>query len=281
MNPPALCLAACLALRAAPPAAGPIYHPDPALWRLEVTPELGGWITTTSIQLTFKLVDPQDPDPPRNDRGIYAWWEDDNEWSGRPARKLTPADWKARMRAQRLAQEEYERRNGWRQRALRIWLNGEARSAQVRVGYAADETLECQPGENRLELFEPASGLRLVRTWWASAERTRLQIAQVRAGDAPEDGGLEVVEPGGDLAGNWRKTPSGGVAGWNRYVHANPPPGTYTLRWTGLPRQGSPCTVRVEAILDGGTEQERRWRFSHLMIPGAGPAILGTVDVEN
>ena len=67
----------------------------------------------------------------------------------------------------------------------------------------------------------------------------------------------------------------------NEYLHPTPPPGTYTLRWTGGYRGGRPFRVVVEAVLDGGTDTERRWRFERLMLPGAGPATLGTVDVEN
>jgi hypothetical protein len=38
--------------------------------------------------------------------------------------------------------------------------------------------------------------------------------------------------------------------------------------------------VRVEAVLDGGTDQERRWTFERLILPGAGGIVLGTFDVD-
>lgn len=269
-----------LGLAAAPPAAVRAYRPDPARWRMEVAPELGGWLSADTINLKIKLVDPGDPAPPRENADPYGMEGEDDEGE-EAAPNRTPAEWKARLKAQRLAQAEYQRLNGWRERNLRVWFNGSERRVQVRVGYTWEETFACLNGENRLELFEPDSGLRVVRTWWAAAGRSRLQVVQIHGQDEAPDGGLVVIEPNGDTAGNWRKTPSGGVCGWNSYTHANPPAGTYTLRWTGARRYGSPATVMVEATLDGGTERERKWRFSHLMIPGAGPATLGTVDVED
>ena len=266
MNVWPLCL--CLTLSGAPP----LYEPDLSQWRMEVSPGLGGWSGEDKVILKVKIVDPRDPAPPREGgehQEVDRWWEG-----------ATPEIRRAKFEAHRRAQEEEERRNRWRERTLRIWFNGSERTTSITVGREAEETLECQNGENRLELQEPASGLRVVRTWWAFAGRTRLQISQLRGPQDGWGGNLEVLEPNGDLAGNMRKTPSGGVAGWNTYTHASPPAGTYTLRWTALPRYGSPCTVVVEALLDAGTERERRWRFTRLMLPGAGPATLGTLDVE-
>jgi hypothetical protein len=272
-------LAASLSLLAAPPAPD-LYKPDLAQWRLEVSPDLGGWLTSPSIQLRIKLVDPRDPAPPKEPS--FGMWEEPQE-SQEPqeAPEESVPELTARLKAQRLSQTREQLDNAWRQRRLQIWFNGSERSMPVQVGYALEDTLACRNGENRLELFEPDSGLRVVRTWWASTSRTRLQIAQVRGQEDVWNGSLEVMEPNGDLGGNWRRTPSGGVGGWNSYVHANPPAGAYTLRWTGGSRFGQPGTVVVEAILDGGTEQERRWRFSRVILPGAGPATLGTLTIEN
>ena len=279
MKAVALLLGACLA--AAPPAAKVRYQPDLTQWRLELGSDLGGWLTNPKVPFTLKVVDPRDPDPPKEVAGAYGYEEQYEDWAGLYGNlsDLTP---KQRMARIREIQAEEEAKNGWRRRQVRIWFNGEDRSAEVRVGNTYTCDLECLNGENRLEVFEPTSGLRAVRTWWTASGTTRLRINQVRSGEENGFGGLEVVEPNGDLGENWRRTPSGGVVGWNSYTHANPPSGTYTLRWQGGHRQeGSPCTIVVEAVLDPGTEQEKRWRFSRLLLPGAGPAILGTLDVED
>jgi hypothetical protein len=151
------------------------------------------------------------------------------------------------------------------------------------VGSTAYYSLASQNGENRLEIWEPDSGKRLVRSWWTSASRTRLRINQVRSSDDEwGTGNLEILEPNGDLATHGRRTTSGGTLTWsNEYLHPTPAPGTYTLRWTGGYRGGKPFRVIVEGLLDGGTDTERRWRFERLLLPGAGPATLGTIDVEN
>ena len=277
MRTPFLPLAAALSLAAAPPAP---YSPDLSKWRLEITPALGGWITAPAVNLRIKLVDPRDPDPPREEDQDFAPEMDEGE-PEEDAADLTPAAALAQRKARERAQAEEQLRNGWRQRQLRIWFNGSERVVQARVGYSFSDTFDCQDGENRLEVQEPDSGLRVVRTWWASAARMRLQIAQVEASEGNWSGNLEVMEPNGDVGGSWRKTPSGGVGGWNRYTHANPPAGTYTLRWTAIPRYANPCTVMVEVLLDGGTERERRWRFSRLLLPGTGSVTLGTLDVED
>ena len=57
--------------------------------------------------------------------------------------------------------------------------------------------------------------------------------------------------------------------------------GAWNLRWSGGWRGSPPHAVVVEAVLDGGTDRERRWRFEQLVLPGAGTVTLGTLDVED
>ena len=93
---------------------------------------------------------------------------------------------------------------------------------------------------------------------------------------------LVLLEPGGELAVQGRRTAGGGLMDWDSgYTHASPQPGTYTLRWSGGWRGSPPHAVVVEAVLDGGTDRERRWRFEQLVLPGAGTVTLGTLDVED
>ncbi|HWQ10586.1 MAG TPA: hypothetical protein VN436_15805, partial [Holophaga sp.] len=225
----------------------------------------------------LKLVDPKDPAPPKDEEDGF----DDAGDADVPEEAPEPSV--EELRQERLRAEEEAKRNAWRERRLMVWFNGAATTLSVQVGHALDYSLESQGGENRLEILEPDSGRRVVRTWWSSASRTRLVVSQVRASDEDWNGGsLEVLEPGGELASRGRRTPSGGTLSWSsEYRHATPPPGTYTLRWTSGYRGGRPFRVVVEAVLDGGTDAERRWRFERLMLPGAGPATLGTIDIED
>ncbi len=275
MKPALFAVVACAALAAAPPP----YRPDPSAWRLEVAPGLGGWMDASVVTLRLKVVDPNDPEPPRE--GAAAWDdapdEDDPMDEGGAAE--TEVQRRARWEARERAWEARRARNAWRDRTVILWFNGEERRRFIRVGYPLEERLTCLGGENRLEILEPASGQRLVRTWWAASGRARLVVQQAADGDSP-GGTLEVVEPGGALAASYRRTASGGMAEWNRYTHPHPPAGTYTLRWTGVWRGGKPGLITVEAVLDAGTERERRWSFRKLLLPGAGPVVLGTVDVE-
>lgn len=259
----------------------PVYVPDLSQWRLELTPDLGGWMTEGRQELRIKLVDPKDPDPPKDearwngDEGDY--YEGDGDYEEGPQKS---AD---QLKRERLEREERARRNAWRQRRLLVWFNGEPSTLDAQVGHSAYFSAVSQNGENRLEILEPDSGRRLARSWWTFAARTRLRISRVRAAEDEWGGGnLEILEPSGDLASAGRRTASGGTMSWGEgYTHPTPPAGTFTVRWTGGYRGGKPFKVVVEAILDGGTDQERRWRFERLMLPGAGPATLGTVDVEN
>ncbi len=280
-----LCVVALLAspLPAQPKAAAskvkaPIYAPDLSLWRLEVQPDLGGWMTEGRQELRIKLVDPKDPDPPKDEA---RWSGFESEFDESEGEEGTPksAD---QLKRERLDREDMTRRNAWRQRRLLVWFNGVSSTLEAQVGHRCDFSVASQNGENRLEILEPDSGVRLLRSWWTFQNRTRLRIFRVRGDDDEWGGGLEILEPNGDLAVRGRRTTSGGTLDWNSdYSHPNPPAGTFTLRWTGGYRGGKPFRVVVEAILDGGTDRERHWRFERLMLPGAGSATLGTVDIES
>lgn len=251
------------------------YVPDLKQWRLEVDPALGGWSGEAKVSLRIKLVDPRDPEPPRADPERRTDDEDTDEVPDRDTRTAE------QLRQARLAREEAARRNAWRQRNLRVWFNGSAQTWSVRVGSPFETELTSQNGENRLEILEPDSGLRVVRSWWVSTARTRLRILSLQASGEWASGSLQVVEPDGLVAESGRRTASGGMLRWSgEYTHDTPPPGTYTLRWVGGWRGGKPARLRVEAVLDGGTDRERRWTFERLILPGAGPVTLGTIDVE-
>jgi hypothetical protein len=272
-------LCAVLVAKPAPKPLPPIYTPDVTKWTLEMTPDLGGWLTEGKQEIHFKLVDPKDPEPPKDDEVRFNDYGDDQEGDSVDLPEKSAEE----LHQERLRQEEETKRNAWRDRHLIVWFNGATTTLSVRVGYSTYHSVDSQNGENRLEILEPDSGQRIVRSWWASTARTRLLIHQVRSSEEEwGNGNLEVLEPNGDLASHGKRTTSGGTLDWsNEYQHATPPPGTYTLRWTGGYRGGKPFRAVVEVLLDGGTDTERRWRFERLMLPGAGPATLGTIDIEN
>lgn len=253
------------------------YEPDPKQWRMEVAPDLGGWITEAKQQLRIKIVDPKDPDPPKeqSERRIYDDYEGEGEGEGEHHEKTADE-----LKAERLKAEEETARNQWRSRQITVWFNGTTIPLSVQVGYSTTMEIKSQNGENRLELCEPTSGLRVARSWWVSTSKIRLHIAKLP--DQNWNGNLEILEPNGELATSGKRTVSGGVLNYSgEYTHPTPAPGTYALRWTGGYRGGKPSSVCVEAVLDGGTDTERRWHFERLILPGAGPVTLGTVDVEN
>jgi hypothetical protein len=270
-----LCLA--LGLQSQTPAPK-IYSPDLKLWRLEVSPDLGGWVSDSKVELRIKLVDPKDPNPPKDAQGSrYSPYDEEEGYDEGGDEQKTPDQ----LRRERLAREQAERLAAWRQRTVKAWFNGVAQQWSLHVGTTFTTELAAQNGENRLEILEPDSGLRVVRSWWVSTSRTRLRILTLQSSGEYVSGSLQVVEPDGALAEGGRRTASGGMLRWSgEYTHDTPPPGTYTLRWTGGYRGGKPTRLKVEAVLDGGTDQERRWTFERLMLPGAGPVTLGTVDVE-
>jgi hypothetical protein len=274
--------------KAAPPkvpakAAAPAgYVPDLKLWRLEVSPDLGGWQADKSASLRIKLVDPRDPKPPKDEAtSRYDYDEELNRnWRYREDEEPDTTS-AADLKKARLEREAETKRNAWRQRSLKVWFNGSTLSWSARVGTTLNTELTAQNGENRLELLEPDSGLRLVRSWWVSTARTRLRVVSIQVRDEFVGGGLQVLEPDGNLAEGGRRTPSGGTLRWSgEYTHESPPPGTYTLKWTSGWRGAKPARIRVEAVLEGGTDQERRWTWERLILPGAGPVTLGTFDVE-
>ncbi len=254
------------------------YVPDLKLWRLEVSPALGGWSSDRTVSLRIKLVDPKDPNPPK-DEAQPRFFDDQEEGDYAPPPEDTrTAD---QLRQERQAREAEAARNVWRSRSLQVWFNGATLRWHANVGTALDTELTAQNGENRLEILEPDSGLRVVRSWWVSTARTRLRVVSIQANDEYTGGSLQVQEPDGALAEGGRRTPSGGMLRWSgEYTHETPPPGTYTLKWVSGWRGGKPARIRIEALLDGGTDQERRWTWERLILPGAGPVTLGTFDVE-
>ncbi|MBP1627585.1 MAG: hypothetical protein H6Q00_2060 [Holophagaceae bacterium] len=250
------------------------YAPDLKRWRLEIKTPLGGWISEPNQEVAFKLVDPRDPNPPKDEAQTFnPYAEEEVE----DAPEKTPEE----LKAERLKREAEAKANAWRNRRVLVWVNGQATTWQVRVGETSRMELRSQNGENRVEFYEPDSGLREIRTWWVSSSRIRLRINPVRSSEEWWNGRLEVLEPGGDLVTAGRRSTSGGLLSYSGdYRHDSPPPGTYTLRWTSGWRGGDPQRIVVEAVLDDGTDQERRWRFEKLQLPGAGPVTLGTFDVE-
>ena len=255
------------------------YAPDLKLWRLELGPDLGGWSSERTVNLRIKLVDPKDPSPPKDEPGPRYGYDEEDEGGYDPGAEDTRTA--AELRQARLEREAEALRQAWRQRTLKVWFNGSTLTWSTRVGTTLNTELTAQNGENRLEILEPDSGLKVVRSWWVSTARTRLRVVSIQANDEYTGGSLQVLEPDGAIAEGGRRTASGGMLRWSgEYTHDTPPPGTYTLKWTGGYRGGKPARIRVEAVLDGGTDQERRWTWERLILPGAGTATLGTFDVE-
>jgi hypothetical protein len=255
------------------------YVPDLKNWRLELAPDLGGWSSDRTVNVRLKLVDPNDPNPPKDEAaGRYANEGDEEEGYEPEAEDTRTA---AQLRQARLEREAEAARQAWRQRTLKVWFNGATLTWSARVGTTLNTELSAQNGENRLEILEPDSGLRVVRSWWVSTARTRLRVVSIQANDEYTGGSLQVLEPDGAIAQGGRRTPSGGMLRWSgEYTHDTPPPGTYTLKWSGGWRGGKPARIKVEAVLEGGTDQERRWTWERLILPGAGTVTLGTFDVE-
>lgn len=265
-------LLSCCAL-----AAGP-YVPDLSRWRLELSAPPGGWLSEPTQNLEFKLVDPGDPDPPRDGPERYDPYEDAERYRPEPPR---PEPAPEQLRQQRLKAEAERKANLWRSRRVQVWFNGEPSLCWVEVNRTQGFTVVAQNGENRLELIEPESGARASCSWWVSTAAVRLRVAVLRdVEDLPyPSGDLQVVEPDGTVAESPRTTPSGGRSTWMEYRHPAPLPGSYTVRWKPAWYR-DPAVVTVEVALDPGTDRERRWRLNRLILPGSPPAILGTFDVE-
>ena len=275
MNPRLVWLALITAALRAQPAGAP-YVPDLKLWRLELSSPAGGWLTEPRQDITFKLVDPQDPAPPRDGPDAASAYDDAERFQ--PTVAKTPGQ----LRQEALRAEADRLANLWRHRTIAVWFNGEPLPQPwVDVNTTRTFRVVSRNGENRLELLEPESGARATRTWWVSTSRDRLRVFALR--DSFGDGSwlpgdLQVLEPDGATA-RFGRTPSGGKAGGWEYTHAAPPPGTYTVRWSPSPWQPI-ATVTVEAVLDGGTDRERHWRFNRLILPGTPPMVFGTFDVD-
>jgi hypothetical protein len=252
--------------------------PDLGRWRLELDAPPGGWLSEPNQNVRFKLVDPGDPAPPKDGPDAYDPYEDAERYRP-PAPEPEPTPEQLRERARRAEAER--KANLWRQRTVQLWLNGEASLCHVEVNATQIVPVQSQNGENRLELFEPDSGVRASCSWWVSTARTRLRVEALQdfRGWSPP-GSLQVLEPDGSLAEPGRTTPSGGRLSWrDDYRHAAPRPGVYTVRWNPS-AYGEPAVVTVVVLLDPGTDQERRWRLIRLILPGSPPTILGTFHVE-
>jgi len=253
------------------------YVPDLKHWRLELTSAPGGWLSERRQQITFKLVDPGDPRPPREPAGRYDPYADAEAYRPPAAEEKTPEQ----LRRKRQQEEALRLANQWRQRTIQIWFNGEPMAEYAEVNAARSFRVESQDGENRLELLEPESGARVTCSWWVSVSQSRLQVTVLRdfPGNFYPTGELQVVEPDGTLGDYLKATPSGGKIQWMAYSHPAPPAGTYAVRWKTYPWQ-EPAAVTVQVVLDPGTDREHRWRLNRLILPGSPPTLLGTFDVD-
>lgn len=270
-----LCLSLLTApLLAAPPRAA--YKPDPRQWRLELKGIHGGWTTDSTLTVSVKVVDPQDPDPPKDEpMGL----EDPD--LAQDADSEAPAP---------------QAQGDWRRRILVYWWNGQKERTQIQVGITTTFELKLAQGENRMELWQPDSGRRVVRTLWGTSTRDRLTIHLVDQAQRERwwGGGLQVVEPDHTESIGYEPTPSGGRNHGDRYIHPSPLPGTYTVRWFD-PEAGvegyeyggygweekRPRKLKATIVLDAGTEHERRWVFERLVMPGTKRVTLGSFDIED
>lgn len=290
----------------------PFWKPDPKRWRLEILTPLGGWSSAGPSEIQLRLADSSDPRPPR-DHALDYWeaWQKEREARTRALRLRTQelladipeAQWQPeageeqpeeeetpeaspsvdlsilvlRLRAERQAREELDQAEALRRPTLKAWFNGVAMDWQLPLNRFESFSITTVQGENRLELLEPLTGQRLVRTWWCEGRNPRLRVVARELGIRWSSWNLEVLEPGGKRA-----------AGLQDFEKSHPPPGTYTLRWDAgapsewwSPEDACPRIVQVDVILDGGTDRERRWRFEPLVIPGTGPVVIGSFDVED
>ena len=231
----------------APPAP---YVPDLSRWRLEILSGPGGWVTDPRQQVTFKLVDPGDPESAQGRAPVRDAYEDAESW--RPpdagagedpgaAEAGAPAG-RGRAQGQRVAAPH---------RAGLVQRRGTAEPVDVNT--SRHPLPDSRNGENRLVLLEPDSGARAARSWWVTTATTRLAVTVARnfrwgawpwspgARDSFPSGDLQVLEPDGTLAESGRTSPSGGRARWRA---------TPTRR---RPRAPSPCAGSPAAT------PSRRW----------------------
>lgn len=290
------------------------WKADPRNGRVEFLTPLGGWNTAGPGEVSVKLVDPTDPRPPV-DRSLDYWdrwearrkdesaalrqrmiecfegppglekarceeiitWLRDRESEVAPvsAAELSfAARW---LKAEGEARREAEAAASSHTRSIQAWCNGEALVWELELNREQHFSVNSIQGENRLEILDPATGERQVRTWWCGGRGPRLRVVPRELGVRWSSWNLEVLEPGGKLA-----------SGVQNFEKTHPSSGTYTLRWNAgaasrwwSPEDANPRTVAVDVILDGGTDQERRWRFETLILPGTGSVLIGSFDVES
>jgi hypothetical protein len=281
------------------------YQPDPKFWKLFVTGAFGGWTTSKEADLSFKVVDPRDPNPPKDaapaapvDVDLMEGEEDDTNAYYEGVERKPGESWGDYMK-----RVEVERKkNNWRIRNLDVWFNGVKEVHEMKVGHPLRLHFQLQDGENRIEVRQQDSGRYAVRSVFAMNSRDRL-IVRLSSPDAKPtgyywgwwSGGLQVVEPDNTESIGGEPTPSGGKNQGGSYTHPAPLLGTYTVRWFD-PRSGvdgysydawyendeiKPQRVVAEVILDPGTDREKRWRFERLVVPGTKRITLGSFDVED
>lgn len=315
MRVPCCCLCVFLALPSWGQASSHLFwKADPARSRLEILTPLGGWDTGGPSEIRVRLADATDPRPPadpsldywerweirrnaeaaairlrilerlggesqplppRRDE-IVAWLRDRESEKGpaSPSELAFAAKW---LKAERETREEMEAAEKSREREFSAWFNGEAMAWELELNRERRFTLNPVQGENRLEILDPATGRRTVRTWWFGGRGPRLRVVARETGTRWSASSLQVLEPGGRLA-----------SGIQDFEKTHPASGTYTLRWDAgaastwwSPEDANPRRVQVDVILDGGTDRERRWRFESLALPGTGPVLIGSFDVED
>ncbi|MDP2875771.1 MAG: hypothetical protein Q8O00_06265 [Holophaga sp.] len=307
----ALCLLLGLSARATSPV---FWKAEPRNSRLEILTPTGGWETSGEKELRLKVVDLTDPrpavdrsldyweqwqtrrkaeeeavrfcalqqvagDPPiraQRREEIWTWLQDGESEKG----PITPAELSFTSRwlkalagaRQQLADAEQSRK-----RTLQAWFNGEALTWNVEVNREQAFTVNSIQGENRLEILDSATGQTQVRTWWYGGRSPRLRVTAREQGVRWSSWDLEVMEPGGKL-----------VSGVQDFEKSHPASGTYSLRWNAgaasqwwSPEDAQPRLLRVDVMLDGGTDKERRWRFEVLILPGTGRVQIGSFDVED
>jgi len=118
---------------------------------------------------------------------------------------------------------------------LQSWINGEFEEQPVNLGEKINFNIKPLEGENHVELRLAGMRVSAVRTFWgkSSQERLRIRLVKSRSDEFwyhTPYGWLEVVEPDG-AAVTHGSTPSGGQGSWDWFAHAQPPAGTWTLRW--------------------------------------------------
>ncbi|MBK8794271.1 MAG: hypothetical protein IPN59_14440 [Holophaga sp.] len=308
-------LVLCLALPLQGQASSPFFwKADPRQSHLEILTALGGWETSGQDEIRLTLVDQTDPRPSvdrsleywerwearhreeatalrlrawelfvgepgilksRPDE-IIAWTQDrDSEIGPTTAAELSfTGRW---LKAYGQARQELEAAEQSRERSFLVWFNGEPLEWNLEVNRERTFLLNLLQGENRLEILDPATGQRTVRTWWYGGRSPRLRVIARELGAEWSSWNLDVLEPGGKLASRV-----------SDYGKSHPAAGTYTLRWNaGVASEwwsledARPRQVEVDVILDGGTDKERRWRFQALVLPGTGSVLIGSFDVED